>query len=68
MRTPVAILLAGALLSGCETASSQRGRQDKSMDVPTIQLPLFHLGLQGRPSKFRDYFVQDASYDPSLRW
>ncbi|MCX7019863.1 MAG: hypothetical protein WCK47_06815 [bacterium] len=64
IRLFIMALIAGAL-AGCGAVSSLMPSQNKGQDaaiaLPTVQVPLLHVGLQGRPSGFKDWFIQDVS-------
>ena len=75
VRSTFIIYIIAGFLSGCSTFSSetssnssnQGDRQQGKWDLPPVQLPLFHVGLQGRPTQLKDWFVQDVSQS-TLHW
>ena len=68
MRKVGFIVLAACCLWGCETTTTTKMREQMPSHLPTIQVPLFTVGLQGYPVKFKDNFVQNASNDQTQRW
>ena len=58
-------MLFGALLAGCQTTSSQTGKDSgPDLEIPTVKVPIIHVGLQGHPTKWEDSLVTTVSNNP----
>lgn len=61
------MMIAAAALGGCGAVTSvipsqnNGDNQNSSLAIPTVQVPLLHVGLQGRPASFKDMFILNAA-------